>query len=228
MDEATQVKADRALATRVAMQGNGEKSLREHLVDLVQRQWNDPDYNGKRPFGHSGWPFCVYSALIRGGLIPGEVGEAPDYFVEWVDEEAGGLLMQACFQRMRMPAAVLPETPTLNNRLLLGLEDRASAQSRRELFQALWQLAGAWLLEWRRDNDGVFAGTVVPVVTHVAIRAVARPGVQGWQYVVEICNRNDVPTPIKAVTAVLQAMQAKAASDILTRGVPIQVMWKED
>ena len=44
---------------------------------------NDDDFNGKRPFGNSGWKYNVYAPLTKAGLISGSLDD--DGYVESLD-----------------------------------------------------------------------------------------------------------------------------------------------
>ena len=56
---------------------NETLTIREYFKRLLTQLWIDGEcFDGKRPFGNSGWQFDVYSALISKGIIDGEFDEA--------------------------------------------------------------------------------------------------------------------------------------------------------
>jgi hypothetical protein len=60
-------------------------TLREYFKKLLTQLWIDEEgFNGKRPFGNSGWQYDVYTALIKHGIIPGKI----DFFgyISEIDE----------------------------------------------------------------------------------------------------------------------------------------------
>lgn len=62
-----------------------EITLREYFKKLLTQLWIDEEsFNGKRPFGNSGWQYDVYTSLIKHGLIPGKI----DFFgyISEIDE----------------------------------------------------------------------------------------------------------------------------------------------
>ena len=56
-------------------------------------------FNGKRPFGNSGWEYDLYKPLIKAGAMPGTIDE--DGYIDECDNAAGDLvvfnLIAACF-----------------------------------------------------------------------------------------------------------------------------------
>lgn len=62
--------------------------LKALLVQLIR---NGEGFNGKRPFGNSGWDFDLYFAMIRGGAIPGKLDECG--YVDKVDCHAADLML---------------------------------------------------------------------------------------------------------------------------------------
>lgn len=73
-------------------------SIRQYLVELSRQCWIQEDcFNGKRPFGNSGWKIDIYIALAEGGFINGEFnGE------EWTsfDEKAADKIIMKCFKKL--------------------------------------------------------------------------------------------------------------------------------
>jgi len=45
-------------------------TIREYLIKLLEGMWKErEDFNGKRPFGNSGWHYDLYKALGQNDLI---------------------------------------------------------------------------------------------------------------------------------------------------------------
>ena len=60
-------------------------TLREYFKKLLTQLWIDEEsFNGKRPFGNSGWQYDVYTALIKHGLIKGKL--ASYGYIDEIDE----------------------------------------------------------------------------------------------------------------------------------------------
>lgn len=61
-------------ALALPMQDNdaGAGTVREYLATLLHLLWDEQEgFNGKRPFGNSGWDYDIYRALIAGGALAG-------------------------------------------------------------------------------------------------------------------------------------------------------------
>lgn len=64
---------------------NQSLTLREYFKKLLTQLWIDEEsFNGKRPFGNSGWQYDVYTALIKHGLIEGKLDS--DGYIDELDE----------------------------------------------------------------------------------------------------------------------------------------------
>lgn len=62
-------------------------TIRDYLIKLLHLVWEDREgFDGKRPFGNSGWAWDVYGDLIRAGYVPGSFDEDGD--VEVFDDDA--------------------------------------------------------------------------------------------------------------------------------------------
>jgi hypothetical protein len=73
----------------IPMQDNGAhaRTIGEYLKKLLLGVWEEGDgFDGKRPFGNSGWEGELYTALIQGGAITGEFDE--DRYLDAYDEDA--------------------------------------------------------------------------------------------------------------------------------------------
>jgi hypothetical protein len=61
-------------------------TLRTYLKGMLRKLWSEGEsFNGKRPFGNSGWKFQVYKSLIEAKAVPGKLDE--DGYVEEVDTD---------------------------------------------------------------------------------------------------------------------------------------------
>lgn len=71
------------------------KTVRDYLKRLLSTVWvEDEGFDGKRPFGNSGWKYDVYAALIKAGVIDGKLD--PGGCVEDVDDhKADKLILEA-------------------------------------------------------------------------------------------------------------------------------------
>lgn len=68
---------------------HGAATVGDYLVNLLAMVWQQADaFSGKRPFGFSSWPFDIYKALGRAGLIGCELDE--DGYVEELDDAERG------------------------------------------------------------------------------------------------------------------------------------------
>lgn len=62
-------------------------TVRDYLFKLLDTLWEEGEsFNGKRPFGNSGWEWDIINPLVRSGHIAGEIDEYDDVYCE--DEEA--------------------------------------------------------------------------------------------------------------------------------------------
>ena len=71
---------------------NQDITVRGYLLRLLSDLWRkEESFNGKRPFGNSGWQWEVYEALIEAGYIPGELDK--DGGILDFDEEVASAFM---------------------------------------------------------------------------------------------------------------------------------------
>lgn len=69
------------------------ETVGEYLMSLLLELWHEEEsFSGKRPFGNSGWKYELYPALIKGGLVKGEIDEECGDLVD-VDREAADELI---------------------------------------------------------------------------------------------------------------------------------------
>ncbi len=77
----------------------GHCTIRNYLVSLARKCWVKEDsFNGKKPFGNSGWKYDVYNALGHGGFIRVNLDNEGNIYS--TDEEAGDLIIKACFDKL--------------------------------------------------------------------------------------------------------------------------------
>ena len=45
-------------------------TIKEYLHKLLSTLWDEGEsFNGKRPFGNSGWEYDIYTALVKCGAV---------------------------------------------------------------------------------------------------------------------------------------------------------------
>ena len=68
-------------------------SVRMYLKNLLLAVWREGEgFSGKRPFGSGGWEHELYTALINGGAIEGQLDEHG--FVAEIDTKAANKLIE--------------------------------------------------------------------------------------------------------------------------------------
>lgn len=75
-------------------------TIRDYLCELLTTLWEEKEgFNGKRPFGDSGWEYDLYKPLIKAGVLDGRIDE--DDYIEYINEEQADnvirLLISYCF-----------------------------------------------------------------------------------------------------------------------------------
>ena len=80
----------------------GVSTIREYLCQLLLDVWKYGEgFNGKRPFGNSGWEHDLYYALAEAGLIEGNYKYDSVYdYKDWyqIDQAAGNALVASAIQ----------------------------------------------------------------------------------------------------------------------------------
>lgn len=90
-------KVDLSLVLSYPMTDNdaNAKNVGEYLHSLLFTLWEEGEgFSGKRPFGNSGWEFDLYTALVNGGFVEGNVED--DGNIENVDMKAANKLIFDC------------------------------------------------------------------------------------------------------------------------------------
>lgn len=138
---------------------NQDITVQGYLQRLLSDLWQkEESFNGKRPFGNSGWQWEVYGALIEAGHIPGEIDE--DGCIEDVDEQAGEAFVLSLIGQIGTAALARAEEAEARVRELDGLSAaalnyRAACAPLAELFTA-WQLAK---YRYVNESNVVIGGT---------------------------------------------------------------------
>ncbi|MFI1197720.1 hypothetical protein ACH4T9_31290 [Micromonospora sp. NPDC020750] len=92
--------ARQALALTLPNNDAEAATIRDYLIELLAKVWEDGEcFNGKRPFGNSGWEYDLYPPLIAAGLVPGRVGA--DGNVEDIDDRGASSLIAAAIRELR-------------------------------------------------------------------------------------------------------------------------------
>lgn len=94
------MRADEILFVPMGPNDAGAETIGDYLAKLLSFVWQyDSEFDGKRPFGNSGWKYEVYAALITAGLVEGKLDK--DGYVESVNYyDADTLIYEAIFERM--------------------------------------------------------------------------------------------------------------------------------
>ena len=71
-----------------------EITLRQYFYDLMSTLWCEGEgFDGKRPFGTSGWDYDIYVPLIKHRLIKGEYDEENEYIKNLDEAEASDFVL---------------------------------------------------------------------------------------------------------------------------------------
>jgi hypothetical protein len=74
--------------------GGDEITIRQFFFELLKTLWIEQEcFDGKRPWGNSGWAFDVYVPLIKAGLVKGKLDE-DGYISELNDDAAKEFVLQ--------------------------------------------------------------------------------------------------------------------------------------
>lgn len=58
---------------------SGALTVREYFIELAKMIWNEGEsFNGKRPFGNSGWEYDIRWALVHSKIVEGSLDEDGD------------------------------------------------------------------------------------------------------------------------------------------------------
>ena len=65
-----------ALELRIDSDAGDNITIRDYLYELLSLVWAEgEEFNGKRPFGNSGWEHDLYFPLVESGYIDGKTNE---------------------------------------------------------------------------------------------------------------------------------------------------------
>lgn len=82
----------------------GAATVRDYLIGLLALVWeHEQGFNGKRPFGNSGWQYDIYVPLVRAGILPGTFNEY-DELNAFDHREADKLILAAIAELGRVDA----------------------------------------------------------------------------------------------------------------------------
>ena len=71
------------------------KTIGDYLRNLLLTLWIEKEsFNGKRPFGNSGWEYDIYKSLIVAGVVKGVIDEdgCIDEFSDSEEDEADKII----------------------------------------------------------------------------------------------------------------------------------------
>lgn len=78
------------------------KTVRDYLVALLHDVWlHEEGFNGKRPFGNSGWQHDIYKPMVKAGIVDGVIDH--DGFIEQFDEHSAESVILAAIDSMAVP-----------------------------------------------------------------------------------------------------------------------------
>ena len=87
------------LALELGDNDSGESTVRGYLVKLLADVWKHGEcFNGKRPFGNSGWQGDFDKAFIEAGWVDGLLDE--DGWVERVDSDRVDALVRSAIKAL--------------------------------------------------------------------------------------------------------------------------------
>lgn len=88
-------------ALNLKMQPNDADAptVRAYLIELLSDVWEcGEDFNGKRPFGNSGWEYDLYVPMVRAGMIEGTFDH--DGYPEDMDDSRGYEIIAAAIKEL--------------------------------------------------------------------------------------------------------------------------------
>lgn len=75
-------------------------TVREWFIRLFSQLWIEGEgFNGKRPFGNSGWNFELYAVLIKNNIIAGKLDEY-GYVEDINTDEAKEFVLKTLIQQI--------------------------------------------------------------------------------------------------------------------------------
>ena len=74
-------------------------ALKVYLRNLILTLWREGhQFNGKRPFGDSGWKWDIYTAMIEHKFLKGKLDE--DGYIDDVDEVSASAIIENLIQEV--------------------------------------------------------------------------------------------------------------------------------
>lgn len=74
-------------------------TIGEYLIKLLLTLWKEGEgFDGKRPFGNSGWEYELYQPLIKAGVVKGELDE--DGYIASLDKSEAYSLIRRTIENM--------------------------------------------------------------------------------------------------------------------------------
>ena len=102
MAELTPEKAREILNLDIGDNDSGERTVGGYLRKLLRDVWIEQEgFNGKRPFGNSGWDRDIKAPMLRAGLITGTLDE--EGYIEELDDDQADELVLAVIDQLGIP-----------------------------------------------------------------------------------------------------------------------------
>lgn len=93
--------AEAALNIRFDSDAGDNITVRDYLFKILMMVWDEGEgFDGKRPFGNSGWDYELYRVLVMNGFTPGKIDN--DGCIKSIDkcvahEYVSGLIRYMCY-----------------------------------------------------------------------------------------------------------------------------------
>lgn len=80
----------------------GVTTIRDYLIRLLSDVWKEEEgFDGKRPFGNSGWTYDLITPLLRAGLVEGKLDA--DGYIDTIDDAAAEKLIADTIEYLGTP-----------------------------------------------------------------------------------------------------------------------------
>lgn len=99
----TQETIQRVLSLKLPPDNDADvATVRAYLVKLLHNVWTEEEgFDGKRPFGNSGWQMDIYKPMIEADIVDGIIDH--DGYVEQFDEHAAERIVLAAIESLATP-----------------------------------------------------------------------------------------------------------------------------
>lgn len=95
MDFDSDMIGEEVLDTKMVRNDARAKTVRDYLKRLLKEVWEEEEcFNGKRPFGNSGWQKEVAESLVKAGIMKGRMDE-DGYLDDYDQKELDHLVLAA-------------------------------------------------------------------------------------------------------------------------------------